>query len=107
MTDGSEEAEGGEYTKHRGSSISAASVQEIKSVENKWAIPEEEEAETDEALSKKTGEEVDKGNQKASAPASADGTVKTDKAQDLPGGAAKTQDQVAADAESVGASVAD
>ena len=107
MVDGSEEAGGGEYTKHRGSSISAASAKEIKSVENKWAIPEEEEAETDETLSKRTGKEADKGNQKATALASGEGTAKTDEAQDLPGSATKTQDQGAADAGSVGASVAD
>ena len=76
----------GEYTKHRGSSITSASEEAIKSYENKWAIPEEEN-ETDEVSNKETVEGV---NEKKHTQNSVDGTVKSDEEQRLPGSTTRT-----------------
>ena len=101
-----EEGKGEEYTKHRGSSITAASEEAIKSLENKMAIPEEE-SDTDEAGGKEADKGANKGGGNGAAVTSADGTAESDGAQDLIGSGTKTQDQGAAEAGSVGMSVAD
>ena len=79
---------------HRGSNVSSASAEEIRSVEQSQAITEEDEPE----------EETEVGHKATEASATSRATD-TDQSQDLPG--SKTQNQPAGSAEHAGLSVAD
>lgn len=83
--------------KHRGSNVSSASAEEIRSVEQSLAITEEDESDEGAEAGHKSTE-----SGKASATSRA---TDTDEQQDLPG--SKTQGQPAASAKDAGQSVAD
>ncbi|MCJ1486127.1 hypothetical protein MMC06_006303 [Schaereria dolodes] len=95
---------GGTFTKHRGSTVSLASPEEIKDVESKQAIQEEDEdGDEDEDGNEESVEEERVEGEKGVK--TEDATASTDKAQDLPG--KKTQEQAAASADGIEESVAD
>ena len=96
---GKEGGPGGTYTKHRGSNVGLASPEEIREIENRQAIAEEDEV--DDESKDGPGEEV----QNPKGVRTEDATAATDKAQDLPG--SRTQNQPAASAGNVEESVAD
>lgn len=87
----------GAVLQHRGSNVSSASAEEIRSVEQSLAITEEDEPDEEEVAGNRST-----GPMKASATSRA---TDTDEQQDLPG--SRTQTQPAASAADAGQSVAD
>lgn len=87
----------GPVVKHRGSNVSSASAEEIRSVERSLAITEEDEPDEEGKAGRDSTGSVEAGATSRATDADAE--------QDLPGG--RTQGQAAASAEDAGRSVAD